>query len=247
MRYETMLSNIENAEPLSFNLENESEETVKPKRRNTSIQLTSFYNIEANSIMNSTMKEDVPNRTNLRRSLRLSMRTTSTNSTASTQLDSTVSCNNSTVKSLISCNSTRRSTRLSFLHEEEKTAVSRPVAYSSTRTLSDITERSQNVQNIKINKKLQAAEKDIEKTSKAATKNGAKDAHKKFVLKILNTGELKDLQLLASIGMKTAFQIITYRYLVFSPFRGHSKANCFYKKKIFSSLQQTFRGKIQEH
>lgn len=41
----------------------------------------------------------------------------------------------------------------------------------------------------------------------------AKAKHKEFVLKILNTGDLKELQVLSQVGQKTAFQIITHRYV----------------------------------
>lgn len=41
--------------------------------------------------------------------------------------------------------------------------------------------------------------------------NKPQHGHKKRLLKLLNTGNLDELQNLASISMKTAYQIIKYR------------------------------------
>lgn len=51
---------------------------------------------------------------------------------------------------------------------------------------------------------------DLKKMAKAPREN-VKLSHKEFVLNILNTGTMKDLQLLPTIGTKTAYQIYTYR------------------------------------
>ncbi|GAB0094524.1 Kinesin-like protein [Sergentomyia squamirostris] len=56
--------------------------------------------------------------------------------------------------------------------------------------------------------------KDILKaTEHMKGKKKAKTAHKETILKIVNTGNLKQLQLLSQIGPKTAFHIITHRTL----------------------------------
>lgn len=43
------------------------------------------------------------------------------------------------------------------------------------------------------------------------SKEYIKNQHCKAVLNLLNTGNLKDIQLLPQIGIKTAYQIITHR------------------------------------
>lgn len=52
---------------------------------------------------------------------------------------------------------------------------------------------------------------DIKNMKKAASANEAKAKHKKYVLNTLNNGEIKDLQVLPTIGAKTAYQMVTYR------------------------------------
>lgn len=49
--------------------------------------------------------------------------------------------------------------------------------------------------------------------SQAGSKKEAKQVHTNFVLKLLNTGTQKDLQMLPLVGIKTAYQIVTYRCL----------------------------------
>lgn len=49
--------------------------------------------------------------------------------------------------------------------------------------------------------------------SKARTKKQALTLHKEFILKLFNTGNIKELQILPQIGLKTAYQIITHRSL----------------------------------
>lgn len=46
---------------------------------------------------------------------------------------------------------------------------------------------------------------------KATTTNQAKANHKQHVLNTLNTGDINVLKMLPTVGMKTAYQIMTYR------------------------------------
>lgn len=202
------------AGPLSIDLANGGDETIKRTlRRNTSVGIASFYSVDNHSIMNSTMKEDVPDRTVLRRSTRLSMRA---NSTLSSQPNSTgLSVDNHSAVSRSS--SVRRSARLSIMSDRrnnEKTKVA-----DQPRSLNDITNHIHMARKMcdndvpkprKSHKKL-TVEKNIEKVERAGSKAEAINAHKKYVMKILNTGDLKEVQQLSSIGIKTAHQIILYR------------------------------------
>lgn len=50
------------------------------------------------------------------------------------------------------------------------------------------------------------------KASKSDTKN-LKSKHKDGVLRLLNTGTIKEVQILPRVGLKTAYQIVTHRIL----------------------------------
>lgn len=51
----------------------------------------------------------------------------------------------------------------------------------------------------------------LKATEEAKGKKSAKNVHKQEILKLLNTGNLKELQCLSQIGLKTAFHILTQR------------------------------------
>lgn len=209
-------------EPLSFDLENRAEETIKSLgRRSTSVGISSFYNVDENTIMNSTMKENLPVTTVLRRSSRWSMVRPNSNETI--QSNNTMSCDDSN-NTVSRSSSVRRSARLSLMMERkisDEVKITESIHKYKPRALVDITNDStvQNEKNVTVidapkikkpHKKL-TVEGNIEKISKATSKDEALNVHKKYVLRILNTGDLKEVQLLASIGLKTAHQIITYR------------------------------------
>lgn len=58
-----------------------------------------------------------------------------------------------------------------------------------------------------------AAELSTDKEAKGRRKKkeSAADTHAKEVLNIVNNGNLKELQILPLIGLKTAYQIMSYR------------------------------------
>lgn len=64
------------------------------------------------------------------------------------------------------------------------------------------------------NKTIAGYFKTNHENNKPKTKKQAKDAqqkHEKAVLDLLNTGTIREIQILPQVGLKTAYQIITQR------------------------------------
>lgn len=108
----------------------------------------------------------------------------------------------------------RRSTRISMRSMQvsgEQNNIEQPQLRRSRRIsqpLADIF--VPNVQSKKPQLRQSTFLEHFEKMTIGSNKN-AKKSHIEFVLNILNEGTLKDLQMLPMIGIKTAYQIYTYR------------------------------------
>lgn len=118
-----------------------------------------------------------------------------------TTIDQTI--NGSDNETVLSAQPTRRSARISLLQttREDKDKMDTN-SISEAKTIV----REQRKTKTKINNSFLASY-----FNNSSSKKVSKLSHKNAVLDLLNNGTMKDLQVLPTVGLKTSYQIVTYR------------------------------------